>query len=127
MLCAVRFRCGVVAVLVAAATCIEIRATSYECIPLILHVVPCFLTTFALTCRLFACLVMASKVWDDLSMWNVVSGVSAVSSHRLVLSGDRAVRCCIPWFEETSRSGCSSCLLFLLRSAYSCVLVPLFL
>ena len=22
-------------------------------------------------CRLFACLVMASKVWDDLSMWNV--------------------------------------------------------
>jgi hypothetical protein len=23
--------------------------------------------------RLFACLVMASKVWDDLSMWNVVS------------------------------------------------------
>jgi uncharacterized membrane protein len=46
------------------------------------------LTASALICRLFACLVMASKVWDDLSMWNVVSGVSAVSLHRLVLSGD---------------------------------------
>jgi hypothetical protein len=46
------------------------------------------LTASALTYRLFACLVMASKVWDDLSMWNVVSGVSAVSLHRLVLSGD---------------------------------------
>jgi hypothetical protein len=67
-----------VAVLVAAATCIEIRAISYECIPLLLHTAPCFLTASVLICRLFACLVMASKVWDDLSMWNVVSGVFAV-------------------------------------------------
>ncbi len=34
-----------------------------------------------IACRLFACLVMASKVWDDMSMWNVVS-LSHSHSHQ---------------------------------------------
>ena len=40
-----------------------------ELIPIFSFVIVIY---FYIAISLFACLVMASKVWDDLSMWNVV-------------------------------------------------------
>ena len=63
----------------------------YVCIDKFLSYMYVLLITFN---SLFACLVMASKVWDDLSMWNKVSHYTKIS----------LVRGSCSWRQRSSRT-----------------------